>query len=225
MELREIWKVLRRRWLLIVIPAAMVATIGLATYNAPPVSYNVGMRFLVGQPPTVGAVESDEQRYYNWLTSEYIVNALTDWVQGHEFGEAVSLELANRGKVVPASAIQGGLSADNARSMFTLSFVHSDPQLLAEIMNAAVVVLQEYNDDVLPQLGDQAAIITPLDEPVVNPLPAGIRAQLDLLLRLALALAVGLALAILVEYVDPTIREREELEKLGYSIIGEIPKE
>lgn len=225
MELREIWKVLRRRWLLMIVPAIVVIAIGLATYDAPPTTYNVGMRFLVGQPPATGAAESDEQRYYNWLTSEYIVNALTDWVQGHEFGEAVSQELASRGLDVPASAVQGGLAADNARSMFTLSLVHGDPQLLAEIMDAAVVVLQDRNAEVLPQLGDQAAIVTPLDEPVVNPLPAGFRAQLDLLLRLALALIAGLGLAIVVEYADPTVRERGELEEIGYSVIGEIPRE
>jgi capsular polysaccharide biosynthesis protein len=183
------------------------------------------MRFLVGQPPATAAADSDEQRYYNWLTSEYIVNALTDWVQGHEFGQAVSEELARRGLEVAPAAVQGGLAADNARSMFTLSLVHSDPQQLAAIMDAAVVVLKEHNAQVLPQLGDQPAIITPLDEPVVNPLPASISAQLDLPLRLAVALVVGTALALVVEYVDPTVRERQELEKLGYSVIAEIPKE
>lgn len=225
MELRKLWSVLRRRWLLVVIPAAIVLAVGLATYQPPPTSYNVGMRFLVGQPPVAGAAQSDEQRYYNWLTSEYIVNALTDWVQGNEFGEAVSEELANRGLSVPPGAIQGGLAADNARSVFTLSLVHNDPEVLAAIMAAATTVLQERNNDVLPQLGDQPAIIIPLDEAIVNPLPAGIRNQLDLPLRLALALAAGVALAITVEYVDPTIRRRSELEELGYSVLAEIPEE
>lgn len=225
MELRELWAILRRRWLLVVIPAATVLVIGLATYQPPPTAYNVGVRFLVGQPPAAGAAESDEQRYYNWLTSEYIVNALTDWVQGNEFGQAVSEELANRGLDVPPGAVQGGLAADNARSIFTLSLIHNDPELLAAIMDAATIVLQERNHEVLPQLGEQPAIIIPLDEAIVNPLPAGIRSQLDLPLRLGLALAVGAALAITVEYVDPTIRQRRELEALGYSVLAEIPKE
>ncbi len=225
MELQVIWKVFRRRWLLVVIPAVIVLVAGLATYRRPPTVYNVGVRFLVGQPPVSGPVESDEQRYYNWLTSEYIVNALTDWVQGNEFGQAVSEELSNRGIDVAPGAVQGGLAADNARSMFTLSLVHNDPELLTQIMDAAIVVLQERNDDVLTQLGDQPALLTPLDEAIVNPLPAGIRSQLDLPLRLALALASGVALAAVVEYVDPTIRERHELETLGYSVLAEIPRE
>ena len=225
MELRDIWKIFLRRWLLVIIPAAIVLIVGVATYQQPPTVYNVGVRFLVGQPPVSGTVETDEQRYYNWLTSEYIVNALTDWVQGNEFGQAVSDELANRGLEVPPGAVQGGLASDNARSMFTLSLVHNDPELLAQIMDAAIVVLQESNDEVLTQLGNQPAVLTPLDQAVVNPLPSGLRSQLDLPLRLALALAAGLALAAVVEYVDPTVHERQELEDLGYSVLAEIPRE
>jgi hypothetical protein len=181
------------------------------------------VRFLVGQPPASGA--TDEQRYYNWLASEYIVNGLTDWVQGNAFGEAVSDELASRGIDVAPGAVHGGLAADNARSLFTLSLIHNDPELLTQIMDAAIVVLQERNREALPQLGEQGAVIVPLDEPVVNRLPAGIRSQLDLPLRVGLAIVAGVALAIIVEYIDPTIRERRELEELGYSVLAEIPRE
>ncbi len=68
------------------------------------------------------------RRYYNWLTSEYIVNGLTDWVKGGEFALAVSEQLAEQGYEIPAHEIQGGLAADNARSMLTLSLTHGDPR-------------------------------------------------------------------------------------------------
>jgi capsular polysaccharide biosynthesis protein len=34
----------------------------------------------------------------------------------------------------------------------------------------------------------------------------------------------GIGLALLVEYLDPTIRDRQELQELGLEILGEIPK-
>lgn len=225
MELRDLWHIFRRRWLLALVPAVVVLIIGVATYQSPPPTYNVGVRFMVGQPPLLAEDGTDEQRYYNWLTSEYIVNGLTDWVQGNAFGQAVSEELARRGLEVPAGAVQGGLAADNARSMFTLSLIHNDPTVLTEIMDAAIVVLQERNQEALPQLGGERAIVTPLDAPIVNAIPAGIRSQLDVPIRLALALAAGAGLALIVEYVDPTVRERRELEELGYSVLAEIPGE
>ena len=224
MELAAYWKVLKRRWLLVVIPTIVVLAVGLATYRPPAQSYNVGVRFLVSQQPAPAAEQSDEEGYYTWLESEYIVNGLTDWVSGNRFGEAVSDELAEEGIVVPPGSIQAGLVADNARSMLTLSLTHGDPEALAAIMAAAIRVLQEQNEEALPQLGGQPAELTLLDTPIVNQIPAGFRSQLDLPLRLLVALAVGVGLAFLVDYLDPMVREREEVEALGLPLLGEIPK-
>ncbi|MCA9977966.1 MAG: hypothetical protein KC413_19530, partial [Anaerolineales bacterium] len=85
-------------------------------------------------------------------------------------------------------------------------------------------VLIEQNSTALPQLGGETAVVVQQDLPVVNQIPAGIRSQLDLPLRILLALGAGIGLAFLVEYLDPTIRERDEIAKLGLPIMGEIPK-
>jgi capsular polysaccharide biosynthesis protein len=223
MELRYYWKLFKRRWLLVVLPAIVVLAIGLATYQSPPPVYNVGVRFLVAQPPAEGADTADEQRYYNWLASEYIVNGLADWVKGGTFATAVSQELATQGLDVPAGAIQGSLAADNARSMLIISLTYGDGEVLAAMMDAVAVVLQEQNS-ILPQLDGETAVLVQLDQPIVNQIPAGIRSQLDLPLRILLALGAGVGLALLVEYFDPTIRERDELTKLGLPVVGEIPK-
>jgi capsular polysaccharide biosynthesis protein len=225
MELRHYWNIIRRRWLLVVIPTAVVLAVGLVTYRPPPTSFNAGVRFIVGQTPGDGAVLKDEQRYYNWLASEYIVNGLTDWVRGGEFAVSVSDFLADQGHDIPAHAIQGGLVADNARSMLTLSLTHSDPEALSHMMDGIVIVLTTDNAKALPQLGGETATLTQLDQPVVNPLPSGIRNQLDLPLRVLLALIAGVGLALLVEYLDPTIRDRGEIQQLGLQILGEIPKQ
>lgn len=224
MELRHYWKLFKRRWLLVILPAAVVLAIGLATYQSPPPAYNVGVNFLVAQPPSEGADTADEQRYYNWLTSEYIVNGLTDWVKSGTFAAAVSQELASQGIDVPAGAIQGSLGADNARSMLTVTMNSGDGEQLKAMMDAAAVVLIEQNSTALPQLGGETAVVVQQDLPIVNQIPAGIRSQLDLPLRILLALGAGVGLAFLVEYLDPTIRERDELAQLGLPVVGEIPK-
>ena len=221
MELRRYWKVFKRRWLIALIPAVIVLTVGLVTYSPPPPAYNVGMRFIVAQQPAAESV-TDEQRYYNWLTSEYIVNGLTDWVRGTEFATAVSVELATQGIDVPAGAIQGGLVPDNTRSMLTLSLTYGDPEVLASMMTAVATVLVEQN--ALPQLGGETADLIQLDEPIVNQISHGLRSQLDLPLRVILALGAGIGLALLAEYLDPTVRERDEVKVMGLDILGEIPK-
>lgn len=224
MELRTYWQVLRRRWPLVLVPTLIVLAIGLLTYRAPAPAYNAGVRFIVGQPPTPSTDLEDEERYYNWLTSEYIVNGLTDWVRGGTFATAVSQDLAGRGVQVPAAAIQSWLAADNARSMLAISVVGHDTPTVAAVMDSVITVLTTQNAEALPQLGGETALLTQLDQPTVNQVPSGIRDQLELPLRLLLALAAGIGLALLVEYLDPTIRAREEVQALGLGVLAEIPR-
>ena len=226
MELRQLWRMFRRRWLVGVIPALVVLVVGLATYTPPGSFYSVGVRFIVGQEPTTAAATEDEERYYNWLTSEYIVNGLTDWIRGERFAAAVSAHLAQQGIEVSAGEIRGGLAVDNTRSMMTISLNSGRDQATVEQMiNAVIAVLLSQNGEALPQLGDEPASLVQLDNPIVNQITPGIRSQLGLPLRLALAIGAGVGLVFLVEYVDPTVRGREELEAAGWVVLGEIPKD
>ena len=113
---------------------------------------------------------------------------------------------------------------DNTRSMLSLSLSAADPALLEEMIAAAITVLKEQNNAALPQLGEEPAILVQLDQPVVNQVPGGLRSQLELPLRIGLALAAGIGLAFLVEYLDPTLRGREDIEAIGLDILGEIPR-
>jgi capsular polysaccharide biosynthesis protein len=225
MELRRFWQVLRRRWLLVLIPALAVLVLGLLTYRRPAPVYTTWARFIAGQTPTPGTDLKDEQRYYNWLTSEYIVNGLTDWVRGGEFAAAVSGYVAAKGQDIPATAIQTGLTADNARSMLTLSLSGDDARQLALMMEGVISVLTTQNAVALPQLGGENALLTQLDEAAVTPAPPSLRSRLELPLRLVLALLAGVGLALLVEYLDPTLRDRREVQELGLAILGEIPEQ
>jgi capsular polysaccharide biosynthesis protein len=63
-----------------------------------------------------------------------------------------------------------------------------------------------------------------MDQVIVGSAPPSLSSQLNLPLRLGLALAAGLALAFLVDYLDPTVRSRAELEGMGLGVLGEIPK-
>lgn len=223
MELRAYWRLLRRRWLLALIPAIVVLAIGALTYQAPPATYNAGVRFLISQPPAPETATSDEEGYHTWLESEYIAHGISNWIQGNRFGVAVSEELARQGISVTPGEISGQMAVDNERSLVTLSLNHGDPDVLVAMIEAAVVVLQEQNAEALPQLGGEPAIVRQLDEPVVNRAPAGLRSQLDLVLRVGLAIVAGLALAFLVDYVDPALHGREDVEALGLPVMGEIP--
>jgi len=223
MDLRSYWQILKRRWIYVIGPVAVVLILGLLTYDKPPTNYNAGVRFIVGQEPTLAAADSDEERLANWKTSEYIVNTLADWVKGGQFAQLVSQELSEDGIMVAPQVIVSGTSTDSTRSMMVLSITYVDPVVLEQIMQAAANVLVNQNELGLPQLGGETAELVQLDQPIVNSISPSIINQLDLPLRIVLAIFAGIGLAFLVEYLDPTIRNGDELELMDLPVIGFIP--
>jgi len=221
MELRHYWKIARRGWWLILLPALVAATYGLATYQPPAATYAASLRFTAGQPETLAASPNYDPNYYRWLTSEYIVSGLKDWVQTGEFASAVHARLAERGLPPTLGAVSG---ADNARSILVVYLSGSEPRGLAAFAEAVTTVLQEHNAAAFPQLGGQAAVVVPLDQPAIAPVPPPLRARFDLALKAGLGLAAGAVLALAAHYLDPFVREREELERMGLKVMAEIPR-
>jgi capsular polysaccharide biosynthesis protein len=228
MELRALFAVVARRWPLVVIPAAIAVAVALATARPPAPTYTTGMRFTAGQraaPETPAA--GYDPNYNRWQTSEYIVNGLRDWVRSAAFATAVSEELAARNIAISPAALIGHIRADSAQTLLAVYVSWSDREQTQAIAEAAVVVLQTRNGQAFPQLGSQPAEIAPMDTPVILPVietaVPPVQARLAVPLRVGLGLAAGLALAFVVDYLDPTVRDRRELEEMGLRVVGEIP--
>lgn len=226
MELRQIWAVVVRRWWLILIPPLIVAALSLRSWQtllSPPVSYGMSARFIVGEPP-LDATTGFDPRYYSWLTSEYVANGLEEWVRGRGYAERVTQDLAQRHNVqMPPEQFQGAVAADSDRSVVVLYLTQGTSGNLPAMMDSAVRVLSEQNADAFPQLGKQLAGVTVLAVSGVAANAPGLRDRLDLPLRVGLGLLAGLALAFFVDYLDPTVRNRGEVESAGWEVLGTIP--
>ncbi len=226
MELRALWKIARRRWWLIALPALAALALAAQSYLTRPLSggYATSIRFTAAPPPGGEAVSYEDAQYYPWLTSEYVVNALTDWVRTSTFAAEVSAALAEQGDEVPAAVIQAGINADNQRSVMVLYLNGSDPETLTAVAEASALVLEQRSADYFPQFGEGGLRVVALDEPAIGAVPPPLSARLEPLLRFGLGLAAGVALAFLVDYLDPTVRERREVEGLGLAVLAEVPR-
>jgi capsular polysaccharide biosynthesis protein len=232
MELREYWRIFARRWWLALLPPLVVALYTVLTYDQPPTLYQAHMNFTAGLPLEQRSGVYTYDGYYNWLASEYIANGLSDVVRRERFAAAVSEKLAAQGvrmpdgAPIPPGAIQGAIASDNAQSVFVVFITWGDPDTLLAIADVATLELTENAGAYFPQL---VALPVPparrVDQPVPVAMPPSLRNQLTgPAVRVALAAAVGLGLAFLLHYLDPTVRERSELEALGYDVLGEIPR-
>ncbi|MEM7802880.1 MAG: hypothetical protein AAF633_27060 [Chloroflexota bacterium] len=230
MDLISLFEIFKRRWLYMVIPAAIVLVLAIVTAEeavVPAPTYNVGVRFLVA-PPLIDeeepsdAVNEQEERYYQWLTSEYVVNGVADWVNSIGFAELVAAEMANNGVELDPLTIFNSTSADAIRSRLTLVMNYGDEPTLAVMMDAAIFVVETQNEFGIPHLtGGEPAVVTLLDRPVINAVAPPIGNQLDLPLRIALALVVGIVVGLLAHYFDPIIRAPEDVTRSGLSLLSE----
>ena len=221
MELRIYWKILLRRWWLVVVPVLIVAVYAAATYTLPAPVYQVAMRFAAGTKPA--GLSEDYDRYYAWATSEYIANGLADAAKGEVFARAVASRLEETG--LQSGDIQPRIVTDSDQSILVVYLTWPDAEQSVVVAKAIAAELSENGAAYFPQLEEVEPAVRPLDAPSPVPLASGLRTQLmGPAVKIGLALVVGVSLALLWHYLDPTVREAEELEEMGLAVLAEIPR-
>lgn len=221
MELRLYWKIIRRRlWLIVGLLAVVGASYLLYAPQATP-SYVATMRFVVGiQPQQAPPDVYTYDRYYTWLTAEYLVDDLAEVVKSQAFAADVA-NLA--GVSLPVGAIQGATAAGKLHRILTVSVTWPNQEELARIANAIEQNLAQHGGKYFAQLSTDPAIVSVIDAPTIFQPGPSLRQRLDLPLRLMLALMAGILAAFLLDYLDTMVREPADLEQLGLPIIAEIP--
>lgn len=224
MELRQYWRIVRKRLWIVIVLVAIVLVSSLVLRPERPALCQTSMRFTVGLVPESRSGDYYAyDRYYTWMSSEYLVDELTEVVGSEAFARAVSEELADSDLDLPAGALHGSMGANRKHRILTLHITWGDQTQLREIADAAAKVLRERSADFLGQLGTTDADIHLIDPPVVLPAARSLKDKLDLPIRLFLALLAGVALTFLLDYLDDTVRDRAEVEALGLAVLGEIP--
>jgi len=223
MELHAYWKILTRRWWLVVAPVIVVILYVATTYAPPGSVYQVVMRFAAGTKPA--GLSEDYDRYYPWLTSEYIASGLADVAETGAFAQAVASHLAAAGHQIAPDALQSAIVTDNAQSILVVYLTWPDEAQIVAIADAVTAELTGRGGVYFPQLEGIEPAVRPLDRPAPALLPPGLRAQLTgPVIKIGLAAGLGVALAFLWHYLDPTVHEAAELEDLGLVVLAEIPR-
>ncbi len=227
-ELRDYWRIVRRRWWLPVVLTLLVAVISaidLRPWQSPPSTYRATMRLLIGVAPAAAADRTAyDPYYYAWQTSEYLVDDFTEVVRSDLFATQVSTRLSSVGLTIPADAIQGSSDTGRQHRILSLTVNWPDAEQLRQIMQAIIAELEEKSTFYFQQLGTDTAIITLLDEPNLLTVGPTMRQQLLWPLRVFLGFAVGIGLLFLLDYLDTSVRKADELEAIGFVVVGTIPR-
>jgi capsular polysaccharide biosynthesis protein len=224
MELREYWRILWRRWWLILGLVLLVLVVSLISRSQPTPMYQASMRFTIGVSP-----ETDSERvtmdplYSAYLASEYIADDFTEIVRSETFASDVSQRLAAEGINVPAGTISGYTVAEKQHRILSMQIVWPDEGQLRAIAQAATQTLEEDNAKYFRQLGSQGAEVFVIDSPTIVPLGVSLKDRLDVPIRVLLALVAGVGLAFLLHYLDDTVQDADDVEGLGITTLGRIP--
>jgi capsular polysaccharide biosynthesis protein len=227
MELIAIARVLLRRWVFIALPVIVAGALllpRLLNSAATGGGYSTTLRYTASQ--VLSAIPGRDGDFQDvWLASELTVNALSDWITGARFAEEVSAELAAVGISIPPDALRGRFIADNARSVGQLTITWPNEPELVEITLAAINVLRTRTNTYFPQLGGQPAQVELLDTPTFVAVPPSLPSRFGPLLQMGVALLAGVILAFAVEYFDPLLYRRDQLEALHLTVVAHVPPE
>ena len=226
MELRAYWAILRRRWVapvLLPVLVAVLSAVQLRPWQDPPPSYGVTMRLLVGVLP-IEEPDGYDPRYYAWMTSEYLVDDFSEVLATGMFARAVNARLTEKGLSIPANLIRGHANTGEQHRIISLTFTWHDADELQAIADATVAELEENAESYFAQLGTDDAGVAVLDSPVVHRQGQSARERVEWPLRIILAVIAGIGIAFLREYVDDTVRRREQLEEMGFTVLAAVPR-
>lgn len=227
MELRQYLAVLRRRWWLIVALPALVLAFSLATYTPPAPTYQYVIRLLVGvEPLETDDVRLDtDPRLAAAQASEFIADDLSVLVTETAFAQAVNQRLPAEMQI-PAGALAGQTVADKQHRVLTLRITWGNADQL-DLMGAAVVTtLREEGDAFLPLLGAPRSRIDVIGEHGPIQVGPGLRQKLDIPLRILIATIAALVLAFVWDYLDDSVRTREEAQDLlRCPVLAEVPRQ
>lgn len=224
MELRDYWRILRARWWVPFLLALLTALASLLSYRAAAPVYAATIRFTIGVNADPNVVGTDPI-LAAYQASEYIRDDFVEILQSQLFANDVSAQLNSAAGSSPLKISKGNISGavEKQRRILSMTITWSSPDEAKRIADAAARTLETQNAKYFKQLGSAGASVTIIDGPDVYEIGPSLRERLDLPIRVALAFAMGILIIFILDYLDDSVRDARELEKMGLRVMGEIP--
>jgi capsular polysaccharide biosynthesis protein len=219
-DLREYWRIFRKRWYIPVLLTVLTVVISVLTYQAPPPTYVATLRFTIGvnADPNVTGTDPILGAYQ---ASEYIRDDFVEILRSDLFTNDVNATLNDPALRVSTGSIAGAV--ERQRRIISMSVTWNNPEQALQIAEAAAQTLETQNAKYFAQLGSEGAMVTRIDGPDVFPVGQGIRERLDLPIRAVLAFLAGLVIVFILDALDDSVRGARDIENMGLEVMGEIP--
>jgi len=192
-------------------------------------AYRTDMRIAISTLPS--AMPASElyfdPTYYSNLNSEYLADDMSEFMHSEAFASEVRRELATgRNLNVDVNTIINSTRTKKTHRFIDVTVTSATPEDGQEIAGSISRIL---NDQArlaqylaaLTAYGTSMKVISPPDTHRANTLPGLVS---EIALRTLIGLLIGIALAFLLDYLDTSVRSRDEAEDLlRLPVLGTIP--
>ncbi|GAF65033.1 capsular polysaccharide biosynthesis protein [Bacillus sp. TS-2] len=215
-SLQDIFLTLRRRLkLLIIIPLVALVLSGLVSYFLLTPTYESTAQILVTQENTEQIISQQDVR-----TNIELINTYNEVMRSPAILDLVIEEL-NLDISVNSLKSSLSISSENNSQVMNLTVEHTDPAMAVNIANTTATVFEEKIIDLMNV--NNVNILAPATLGEI-PSPVSPNPTLNMAIALVVGLMLAVGLAFLLEYLDPTIKSEEELEKLlELPVLGVVP--
>lgn len=215
-SLQEIFQTLRKRiWLIISITFIAALTSGIISYFVLTPVYQSSTQILVNQ------AKSDQPAYNvsDIRTNLELINTYNVIIKSPAILDIVidDLELKRS-----AGALNGQIKvgSENNSQVVAITVEDPDPVLAATIANKIASV---FKSEILDIMNVDNVSILSQAEVGENPSPIKPRPLLNVAIAIVVGLMTGVGIAFLLEYLDNTIKNEQDIEKvLGLPVLGTI---
>ncbi|WP_226670503.1 YveK family protein [Metabacillus litoralis] len=216
-SLKELFLTLKKRLsLIIIITAIATATSGIVSYFVLTPIYQSSTQILVNQS------KSDQQAAYNVgevQTNLQLINTYNVIIKSPAILDKV---IEKENLEISAGALNGLVTVGSEQNsqVVNITVQNEDPQKSAAIANSIATTFKEEISTIMNV--DNVSILTQaqLGE---NPSPIKPQPALNMAIALVVGLMAGVGLAFLLEYLDNTIKNEQDIEnQLGLPVLGAI---
>ncbi|MEA2572719.1 MAG: hypothetical protein QOH93_17 [Chloroflexia bacterium] len=254
MELRHYWNVILKRRKLIFVIVALVTVLSALMLLTATRSYVAEARFITRQDPGPDQVPQyfTFDRYYNWFSSEFLVDDYTQIVTSDAFA-AATLDVLHQnvaqnilarpdyGSLTPEAQEQARvainkLGPENVKGMMETERKHrilsirvtASPKVVAKALSdaAATVLADARMKPIQGPLINDRSLFSEIDYANMIEIQSSTsREALIAIIRVLIGIVAAIALAFLLEYLDNSVRdERDARRVLDMPVLGTIPK-
>lgn len=216
-SIKDIFKTLKKRWKLIMLLTLIAALIsGSISYFLLTPVYQSSTQILVNQKQSENQLDSTQIR-----SNIDMINTYSVIIKSPAILEKVINELELDQSVDQLSQKITINSQENSQ-VFSLTVQDSNPAKAVEIANTVSSIFQKEIKDIMKV--DNVSILAKA-EVKENPTPVKPNPLLNIAIAVVVGLMAGIGLAFLLEYLDNTIKDEDDIERLlDLPLLGSIQK-